>query len=150
LGTSGRGPTRLISPRTTFHNSGSSSIFAFRMIRPTAVTLWSPLLVTWAPRPSCSRIERNLISLKGLPSRPARTCRKRIGPLEPTRTAIAHTRSSGERTRRPTKAKVMSKKRRINCRSNAECGIRRPATCEEGRAGCSLALRETGLPVRVL
>ena len=36
LGTSGRGPTRLMSPRNTLNSCGSSSIFDFRSQRPTA------------------------------------------------------------------------------------------------------------------
>jgi hypothetical protein len=38
----GAGPTRLISPRTTFSNWGSSSIEVRRMRRPTAVRLSVP------------------------------------------------------------------------------------------------------------
>src|SRR5947199_21850 len=41
-GRSGRGPTRLMSPRSTFHNWGSSSRWVRRRRRPTGVTRGSP------------------------------------------------------------------------------------------------------------
>ena len=41
-GTSGRGPTKLMSPFSTFHNSGNSSILYLRSFAPSGVILDSP------------------------------------------------------------------------------------------------------------
>ena len=47
--TSGRGPTRLIRPRRTFQNCGSSSIEKLRRKRPTRVTRGSPSILNSPP-----------------------------------------------------------------------------------------------------
>lgn len=41
VGRQGRGPTRLISPRRTFQNCGSSSSLNFRKVLPTPVTAFA-------------------------------------------------------------------------------------------------------------
>ncbi len=75
-GRSGRGPTMLISPLSTFQSCGSSSMRVFRMNRPTRVTRGSFSSANLAPRTSAStRIERNLFSMNARPNSPARSCR---------------------------------------------------------------------------
>ncbi len=58
----GRGPTRLISPQSTFQSCGSSSRLVLRMKRPTRVTRSSPTLTCRAAVASDAsvRMERNL------------------------------------------------------------------------------------------
>ena len=75
---SGLGPTRLMSPRSTFHNWGNSSRLVARSHRPTRVRRTasgnrSPL----ASR--CSDMVRNLSSQNGFANLPGRCCRNRIG-----------------------------------------------------------------------
>ena len=53
-GRAGRGPTRLISPRTTFQSWGSSSIEVLRRMRPTRVTRGSCLILKSGPSASFS------------------------------------------------------------------------------------------------
>src|SRR5690554_2365360 len=68
----GRGPTKLISPLSTFHSSGNSSKLLERKKLPKGVMRSSS--GSGLPFASCaSRIVRNLIISKGLPSLPGRT-----------------------------------------------------------------------------
>ena len=90
---SGRGPTRLMSPRRMFHRLGSSSRLVERRRRPKGVSRSA----------SCSgevsggalRIERNLTSVKGAPSLPGRTWRKSTGRPRSRATRTATTACSG-------------------------------------------------------
>ena len=74
-GRSGRGPTKLISPLSTFQSCGISSRRVFLMKLPTLVTRASFSLANWAPPFSASvRIDRNFRIVKRWPNSPARTC----------------------------------------------------------------------------
>ena len=55
----GRGPTRLMSPRTTFHSSGSSSRLEARRNRPSRVMRCSSVRYQTSPG-RVARIVRNL------------------------------------------------------------------------------------------
>ena len=106
---SGRGPTRLISPRTTFQSCGSSSRLVLRRTRPTRVTRGSRTsLKTGSGRRSTSTrserrssasqtIVRNLSIRNGLPFAPTRVWWKSTGPLD-VFTASASARRSGDST----------------------------------------------------
>ena len=77
VGRSGRGPTKLISPRSTLKICGISSIRILRMMPPMKVTRGS---LTEAQRatPSFSastRMLRNLITENFRPFSPTRSCR---------------------------------------------------------------------------
>ena len=76
----GRGPTKDISPFSTFQNWGSSSSLYLRKTAPTGVMRESPLSVIGEPDCCCISIERNLQSTNSRPSRPIRRCRKSAGP----------------------------------------------------------------------
>src|SRR5216683_607285 len=94
--TSGRGPTRLNSPRSTFHNCGSSSRLMARSHRPSRVSLTS------SPRslPSPSRasvIVRNLTSSNTFASFPGRLCRNSTGLPSFIRTSAATIAITGDR-----------------------------------------------------
>ena len=95
-GTSGRGPTRLISPRSTLNSCGSSSILLRRRSLPILVIRRSPEAVIFSPCLSAPRtMLRNLMTWKGLPFWPTRHCRKKIGPRDSSRTASAQRRRKG-------------------------------------------------------
>src|SRR5207302_11185341 len=88
-GRSGRGPTRLISPRSTLNSCGSSSSAVRRMKRPNGVRLSSPSTPPGAepcsgrkpwPPVRLTRIERNLSMSNTCPSRPTRRWRNSTGP----------------------------------------------------------------------
>ena len=105
--TSGRGPTRLISPRSTLISCGSSSSDGAAQEPADArharvgVDLEEAVAPRWARaaralRASASTtIERNLRIWKWRPSRPTRVCRNRTGPGESSRIASAIAASSG-------------------------------------------------------
>ncbi len=106
--TSGRGPTRLISPRRTLNSCGSSSSDvraqearrrASRAGRRLILNMPSPTSLSARSssfRSSASTtIERNLKIRKCRPSRPTRTWRKKTGPLESSRIASAIAAISG-------------------------------------------------------
>ena len=99
-GTSGRGPTRLISARTTFQSCGSSSSLNLRKIRPIFVTRESPCAVIEGPEILCL-IVRNLNRRNGFPSRPTLICAKKIGHPLSHKVAIAITKSIGESMKSP-------------------------------------------------
>ena len=69
---SGRGPTRLISPRITFHSSGNSSRLIRRRKAPKRVILS-------ASQPSPMLIVRNFRVVNGFPRKPGRLWRNRTG-----------------------------------------------------------------------
>ncbi len=103
---SGRGPTKLISPRRTFQISGSSSRLLTRSHRPSHVSRDRSL-------PAPSRMVRNFNSSNGLPWCPPRSCRKSTECPIVTRIAAVIVSSSGEQTNRPTVASVRSSARFI-------------------------------------
>ena len=115
--TSGLGPTRLMSPFTTFSSWGSSSSLYLRMKWPMRVMrLSSSPMVMRLSRSESVRIERNLYSPKGLPPSPIRSCTKNPGPLLVSLISSQSTRNSGERTISPIAEKSMSKNRiKANC-----------------------------------
>ena len=95
-GRSGRGPTKVMSPRKMFHNCGSSSKDVRRRIRP----LGHSLVVRDRPAGRGLRGARRahrpeLEESKTSPFRPTLLCRNiTLGPSS-IRTATAHTASSG-------------------------------------------------------
>ena len=96
--TSGRGPTMLISPRSTFRSCGVSSSLLRRSHRPRLVTLaGEPRSNRPFSAAASSRIERNLSSRNGRPPRPIRNCRKRTGPGEVVFTRMASRSMAGAR-----------------------------------------------------
>ncbi len=96
-GRSGRGPTRLISPRSTFTACGSSSRCQRRSTRPTRVTRGSAGGDQAGPesRSAPSAMVRNLSMPKTRPWRPSRACRRITGPGPSRRTASATAATSG-------------------------------------------------------
>src|SRR3954465_13316054 len=104
--TSGRGPTRPISPRRTLKSCGSSSSDSRRRCWPSRVVRGSSAILN---NPSCSLrsrsvslsssapscIERNFSMENGSPPRPIRVCRKKTGPRPPPLTAPARGRDGG-------------------------------------------------------
>ena len=78
----GRGPTSVMSPRSTFQNCGSSSRLVRRRKRPIGVLRGSSSRAQIGPvaLSASSNIERNFHILNDRPSRPMRSCRKKTGP----------------------------------------------------------------------
>ena len=117
---SGRGPTRLISPRRTFQSWGNSSKLYRRRNRPNRVTRGS--LVTLKTGPSISlstassclscsalvTIERNLYIVNGFPFNPLRNWRNKIGPGELNRIAIPNANMNGAARASAKKAPTLS------------------------------------------
>ena len=107
--TSGRGPTRLISPFRTFISWGSSSTFIFLKALPSFVTLSSPSTVMEGPVPDVSGvIERNLYILKGRRPFPILSCLKNTGPPSCIFIASADRHKSGERKTSPNNENTIS------------------------------------------
>ena len=112
LGTGGRGPTKDISPFSTHHNCGSSSMLNLRMIVPIQVTLGSffilkVMLSSWS---LCSSmlsfnssafitIDRNFGKGNSFPQRPIRVCQKKTGPPSVNFMQRATPRKRGHRQR---------------------------------------------------
>ena len=95
---SGRGPTRLMSPTTTFHNCGSSSSLNRRRKPPNRVTRGSPKTVTWVAGPP-GRIVRILWSRNRCPPRPMRSWLKMPdAPVSHRATTPSSTSSGADRT----------------------------------------------------
>ena len=123
--TNGRGPTRLISPRRTFHSCGSSSRLQRRSALPTRVIRGSSLILKSAPPTSFSsarprrsfsaptRIVRNLTMRKIDPPRPWRSWRKKTGPRLSSFTASATTAITGASNSSPRAARVTSTARLV-------------------------------------
>ena len=78
-GTSGRGPTKLISPISTFQSSGNSSSLYLRNFAPSGVMRLSPFteieLSEWP-----TVMERNLYIVNNFPCCPTLRCLKITGP----------------------------------------------------------------------
>ena len=97
----GRGPTRLICPRGTFHSCGSSSSEVRRRNRPTRVTRGSRSILKACPRIAlndrrsssrCSASEhmvRNFTTLNVRPCSPTLSCPKNARPGESSLTSTA-------------------------------------------------------------
>src|SRR5436305_1647995 len=125
----GRGPTRLISPRSTLNNCGSSSRLVLRIQLPLRVMRgsrlslrlasapgapagnWSSLTFCWIRRVTCAwcrpgsastTIERNLSMVNGCPFSPMRFCRYSTGPGDSSRMAMAMAAISGDTSTSPT------------------------------------------------
>ena len=99
---SGRGPTRLMSPFSTFHNCGNSSIRYLRMVLPNGVMRSSfSEERRGVPFSAFSIIERNLIIENKLPFSPTLSCRKNMLPLEERLTFNATTSKIGESSKSP-------------------------------------------------
>src|SRR4051812_39519460 len=121
-GSSGRGPTRCRSPRSTFNRFGSSSSEQRRSARPITVFLpvgrnsnasMSSILVS--TRCSCTSgtvMERNLIMSKGRSSLPTRFCMKNTGPGDSSLINSAISANKGLKTTRPSIEMATSQKRR--------------------------------------
>ena len=108
-GTSGRGPTKLISPTNTFHNSGNSSNLYFRRNAPKGVIRLSPATDTDDP-PCPTFILRNLYIVNTSPFSPTRFCLNNAGPSGIFTRIIPHTTSNtGQRHNKPIRAIMRSK-----------------------------------------
>ena len=138
--TNGRGPTRLISPRSTFHSCGSSSMLHLRRNAPTRVMRGSSAILNSGPPPSIvfmwarskrlasasATIVRNFTIRNSRPPRPWRAWRKNTGPRVSSLTAIAAAARIGEITSRPRPDATMSNVRlsirtvRENCIDGSE------------------------------
>ena len=106
--TSGRGPTKDMSPRSTFQSSGSSSSLVRRRKRPTGVTRASPRAVTCGP-PIRRAHRAELDERERPPSRPTRVWRKKTGdPEVPRWTASAHNPMTGAAATSPASASAAS------------------------------------------
>ena len=118
-GTSGRGPTKLISPINTFHNSGNSSILYFLSTAPKGVIRFSPAIEIEHPEwDTC--IDRNLYIVNNRPFCPTRTCLKSTGPSGILiRINTATTNSIGHNNTSPNKATIRSNKNFNNISSKA-------------------------------
>mmetsp|Transcript_26276 Transcript_26276/g.62229 ORF Transcript_26276/g.62229 Transcript_26276/m.62229 type:complete len:206 (-) Transcript_26276:242-859(-) len=109
----------LISPQSTLNSWGNSSILTLRMKRPTRVTR-SSFLVAQRGLPSFSasvRMLRNLMTLKGTPFKPTRSCRYSTGPRDSMQMTRAVTSMMGQATDRIRVAKTTSQSRLIAARS---------------------------------
>jgi len=122
--TSGRGPTKLISPIKTLMSWGSSSIFVLRKILPTRVIRRSVEVVTVVFKTESVRIVRILIILKLFPNRPTRDCRKK--PFRPV-SSVANTHATaiiGPVMIKPMKENIKSNIRFIKASTEVKpCGV---------------------------
>src|SRR6185312_5603763 len=107
---SGRGPTRLISPRSTFQSCGSSSSCDRASMRPTRVNRSSSVAVSPGPR-APSYILRNFSMPNGRPPEPMRGQRKKTGPRLSSLTATATMTATGSEMTARTTASVTSSSR---------------------------------------
>ena len=110
--TKGRGPTRLISPRSTFQIWGSSSRLRRRMNAPTRVTRGSARDLEERPVDARCGGQGLALALGAVdhraelddpeerPPRPTRACRKSTGPRLSSLIAIAHAISTGSSSSR--------------------------------------------------
>src|SRR2546422_114264 len=111
-GCCGRGPTRDMSPRSTFTSCGSSSILSRRSARPKAKTRGSCCAVMTLREPrACRCMVRSLYIVNGCPSRPTRRARYRIGPGLERRIPTAATSRTGAAATRPSAATTTSNRR---------------------------------------
>src|SRR2546426_7156943 len=111
-GSSGRGPTSDISPRSTFQSWGSSSTFTARSHAPNGNTRGSrgPVMrLESERRRRC--IVRSLNMMNGRPSRPTRSARYRTGPADDRRMPTAARATSGAATTAASAASTTSTRR---------------------------------------
>src|SRR5690349_1185319 len=111
-GSSGRGPTMDMSPRSTLKSCGSSSILVRRSQRPSGNTLGSfcPVIRLAGPGGQTA-IVRSLNMVKAEPSRPTRRARYSTGPGLVSRMARAARPSTGATSARPSPASTTSMRR---------------------------------------
>src|SRR5690606_3604175 len=107
---SGRGPTRLISPRITLISSGSSSRLVLRSSCPTGVSRSSSGRSA-PPGPTVSVMVRNLRISNGTPRSPGRVWRNSTGAPSLRRTSTAVTSRTGDSTTSASVASPTSKAR---------------------------------------
>src|SRR5437879_2104177 len=111
-GSSGRGPTSDISPRSTFQSWGSSSTFTARSHAPNGNTRGSrgPVMrLESERRRRC--IVRSLNMMNGRRSRPTRSARYRTGPADDRRMPTAARATSGAATTAASAASTTSTRR---------------------------------------
>src|SRR2546426_11513398 len=111
-GSSGRGPTSDISPRSTFQSWGSSSTFTARSHAPNGNTRGSrgPVMrLESERRRRC--IVRSLNMMNGRRSRPTRSARYRTGPADDRRMPTAARATSGAVTTAASAASTTSTRR---------------------------------------
>src|SRR5207248_2302214 len=111
-GSSGRGPTIDMSPRSTLKSCGSSSILVRRNRAPSGNTRGSscPVMRLARPgRPWC--MVRSLYMVKGAPARPTRRARYSTGPGLARRIPSAAIASTGATSARPTPESTTSRRR---------------------------------------
>src|SRR5213592_292637 len=111
-GSSGRGPTSDISPRSTFQSWGSSSSFTARSQAPNGKTRgsWAPVMrLESERRRRC--IVRSLNMMNGRRSRPTRSARYRTGPADDRRMPTAARATSGAVTTAASAASTTSTRR---------------------------------------
>ncbi len=145
MASGGRGPTRLMSPRSTLTSCGNSSIEKRRRCLPTGVTRGSSLILNRTPSDSlrcdsCARrrsasvyMVRNFQMVNGRPSLPMRSCLNSAGPGEVQRIRNAAPSSSGESASSSAAAPILSTvslaQRRTPVRlAWSRCSIGRPST----------------------
>src|SRR5439155_16718397 len=137
----GRGPTRLMSPFSTFQSCGSSSALVRRRARPTRVMRGSSRTLnagngasfkcaSWAFNPSAPRtIERYFHNRKRRPLRPTRSCRWNGGHPESRTIDTAMSSKAGHSTASPVPARRTSiarlvVDRTIRCSTGSTAGTR--------------------------
>src|SRR5437588_1177567 len=111
-GSSGRGPTIDMSPRSTLKSCGSSSILVRRNRAPSGNTRGSSCPVMRLARPGrrwC--MVRSLYMVKGAPARPTRRARYSTGPGLARRIPSAAIASTGATSARPTPESTTSRRR---------------------------------------
>ena len=124
-GRSGRGPTRLMSPRRTLSSCGSSSMRWARMKAPTRVMRGSRSVAQRGPAASAStRMLRNFSNVKTLPRRPTRSWRYITGPRDSSLIRQATRRQRGRVRNSSSRLPVMSRRRRTVPVHAASCSAR--------------------------
>src|SRR5213593_2218261 len=111
-GSSGRGPTKDISPLRMLKSCGSSSILYRRSSAPKGKTRGSFLaVIVLAKAPHCVCMVRNLYMVKSFPLRPTRRALYTLGPGLARRMPTATRPSSGATTTSAIKETTISKRR---------------------------------------
>ena len=114
-GSSGRGPTRLMSPFSTLISCGSSSMLVFRNSCPNLVLRGSASLVQAVFSSLFTRMDRNFSIRNSFRLNPTRVCRNNTGPGEESFTPRAMNSISGDSTRSPARLIRMSAPRFTIC-----------------------------------
>ena len=125
-GRSGRGPTKLMSPRRKLMHWGISSKCRARSTRPTGVTRGSAPLAHTGPvfSSASTYIERNLSIAKVRPPSPTRSWRKKTGPLEVSLIAAATNSHNGAKPASTTTATTTSMSRlTVRCQVGISSGL---------------------------